>query len=87
MATGTSNQGIADALVITRAGGREVRVEHLRQARASRPPAGVRRVLAVLLLPGDPDIAAAALSIRTSGGMPEVVRHARRLIPRLGHGF
>ena len=33
MATGSSNQGIADKLVITRAGGREVRLQHLRQAR------------------------------------------------------
>ena len=33
MATGSSNQGIADELVISVARGREVRLEHLRQAR------------------------------------------------------
>ena len=54
MATGSSNQGIADQLVITAARGREVRLQHLRQARAAvdrkRVPAGARRAAVPALL-------------------------------------
>ena len=50
MATGSSNQGIADALVITLRAVGEVRLEHLRQARHPVERAREsRRVLAVLL--------------------------------------
>ena len=49
MAAGSSNQGIADSLVITRARGREVRLEHLHKLGLPSTGSESRRVLAVLM--------------------------------------